>query len=124
MKALREELDTLKSEREQERSERELAETFAKLEREIDGFDSAGVRQLLEELAGGEIEPLLRQLHFAKLGMNNPAKMEERMAENLKKKQSAGMVPSGGETPQTSRKMPTDPRKAKELALQEYAGGG
>jgi len=126
MVALKEQLDSIQKEREGEKMERDLDGVFGKFEGEHQDFNRERVRDLLEELKDGEIEPLIRMLYQADRGMNfNPTKVEQRVVDSIQKKKSAGMVRTGGVAPGKPKK-PNTTDAARQAALKDlgYDAGG
>jgi hypothetical protein len=75
-------------------SKKEIEEAFANLKSKYSDADEAAIMEQLSLLSGGEINPLLEQLYFARKGQLSPAQVEQRVVENLQRKEAAKMVPA------------------------------
>jgi len=103
---------------EEERLEKERDMKFAELETEIPDFDRNVVTEALQTLDAGDMKSLMAMIW--KANQYNPAAMQEKVEQNIARKKGAGMVPSGGGPPPKNSGS-TNPRTAREEAMEEYA---
>ena len=116
--ALEKQLQELVKEREAEKFDRTMEETYRKLETEYEDFDRKSVEDLLQELSGGNVEALSRMAYFASRGMLSPAQVEQKLATAREKKKASGM-PKSGSTPQSKGKNYKSVDEALEAALRD-----
>jgi hypothetical protein len=120
---LEQQFTEMKAQLEKDRTQKELNDIFTKFHSKYEDFDEGPIMERLEFLANGETEPLIDALYWAAKGQMTPAqeaKIEEKIAGNLQKKKSAGMVPTKGTGTPSKRSFRT-PEEAK-LAAYEDAG--
>lgn len=115
---LEQELNSIKSQLEEERLEKERDKYFAELEDEIPGFDRSSVMEALQTMDAGDMKSLMATIW--KANQYDPVGMQQKVEQNIAKKRGAGMVPSGGGPP-PKNKGPQGIKKAHEEALREYA---
>jgi hypothetical protein len=110
-------LDALEAERAEEKLERERDAIYGELEKEIPDFDRDRLSSALGKLDGNDMKALMTMVW--KADNYNPQEMQEKVEQNIAKKQGVGMLPAGGGPPKQS-KGSIDPKKAREEA-QEWA---
>lgn len=116
---LKKELEAIKSQLEEERTKKEIDSEISHLKEKYSDFDEAEVMSRLEYLSDGKTGPLLELLHWAVKGQKSPAQIEQKIADNLKKKSQAGMVPSSGTGTPTSNRTFRNTDEAREAAMKE-----
>lgn len=115
---LRKELAELKQSYQNEQQERALNMAFDDLGKQYGDFNRDSVLDLMDQLAEDNPRFLAETLYHALKG-RDPGAVEEKVANNFKKKQAAGMMPSG--TNGASSKAFKSVRDARDAAL-EAAG--
>lgn len=115
-------LEAIEKEREEERTQRELDEIFAKKQSEYEDFDKDGVMEMLELLKDGNTEPLVDVLHWARKGRLSPMETEKKVVEKLQKKADAGLVPGKSAAPKGKPQFSSIDEAAQ--AAQRALGGG
>lgn len=121
---LAQELEEIKAQLEEQKTQRELEEIFTRKTGEYEDFDKEVILNQLQNLSSGEAEPLVDLLYWANKGRQNPLKVEERIKENLEKKASAGMVPSKGSAPIKQQKFNTLTEAHQQALADAGIGGG
>jgi hypothetical protein len=111
-------LKELMSEREAEKLDRSLKDTYGRLKQEFEDFDEGSVESMLAELSDGNVEALARMAYFAGKGQVSPAQAEKRIAQNLQKKATAGM-PRSGSAPVTQARTFKTVAEARDAALKD-----
>ena len=104
---------------EQQRTDKEIDEVVSKLSSEYPDFERDSIMEALESIADGKTEPLFRMLYFANKG-RTPLQAEEKVVQNLEKKQRAAMVPAGGTTPKSSPAKHKSLDDAAKAAMKDY----
>jgi len=88
---------------------------FGELETEIPGFDRNTVMEALKTLDANDPKSLMAMIY--KSSKYNPVELQQKAEEKIAAKAGAKMVPSGG-GPTTKSKGSSDPRKAREEAME------
>jgi vacuolar-type H+-ATPase subunit I/STV1 len=104
---LEQQVAEMKAQLEKDRTQKELNDTFAEFKTKYEDFDEGPIMERLELLANGETKPLIDLLYWATKGQMSPekeAQIEEKIAGNLQKKKSAGLVSAKGTGPSPSKK--------------------
>jgi hypothetical protein len=120
-KELEERLASFEAAQEQERLEREREAIYADLEKEYPDFNRDKVNDALQNLDGNDLKSLIMMVH--KSANYNPVEMQEKVEQNIAKKQGVGMMPTGAGVPAPKNKGSTDPKIAREEAM-EWATSG
>ena len=116
--ALEEKLKALEADRERERLERERDGIYSRMGERYDGFDPSVVNDALDKLETGNLEPLIEMVYRS--SMYNPAEIQAKVENNLRSKQKAKLMPSGGGGSPSTGKGSTDPKVAREEAMAAY----
>ena len=87
--------------KQQQEMERNLQDTFKNLKGKHEDLDEDELRNAMTELADQGMEGLMETLYFAKKGRTDPIAMEQRAAQNILKKKSAGLTAGTGTLPPT-----------------------
>jgi vacuolar-type H+-ATPase subunit I/STV1 len=112
----------LKAALDKDKTQKELDATFAKFKTKYEDFDEGPIMERLEYLSTGETEPLIDLLYWATKGQMTPAKeaeLEEKIAGNLQKKKTAGMVPTKGSGGSPSKKSFRNVDEARKAAFED-----
>ena len=91
-----ERLEALEREREEERTNREMEDTFSRMGEKYQDFNRDSILEWLDTLKDGKTEPLIEALYYAAKGRTAPLETEKRITEKLQKKQSAAIAPGKG----------------------------
>lgn len=94
---LRGELEEFKQWKQQQEAERQKSEVYNRLAERYEDFDKEQIEDLVKDLSSeNDIEKLYETLYFAQKGRSAPKEVEKQVAENQRRKRSAGTMPPGG----------------------------
>ena len=97
---VQEKLSAAEEYQKQQQYERQLAEAFTGVSGRVQGFDEQAVKNLMEELASGDVEKLAEVLHYSLVGQKGPVELEQQVARNVETKAKAALSsPQGGKKP-------------------------
>ena len=114
--ALEQRIAAIERQGEEAKLEQQRDQAFSELETEIPGFDRNTVMNALKTLDAGDPKSLMAMIFKAQ--KYNPVELQQQVEQKIAAKAGAKMVPGGG-GPAPKSKGSTDPRRAKEEAMQE-----
>jgi len=120
--ALREQMEQMQTDLKEQQLQRQKAELYARMGKELPDFRPDVVDELFDVIGGGDLEALVRVLNHAAIGRDGPLQAEKRLAEAQKEKGNIKIMPSKGSTP-ASKTIPKTLEEAEQKALESLRGG-